>query len=165
MRYGVIENGQLVEKSGNIVWSPNHFQTAESLSEAEKLQFGVLEITDVFPELADNEVVEGFSYDIEGNQVTRTWLPRTLSAEEQLQRYRDSVPKVVTMRQAKLALHVAGMLTAVNAVVAQADETVKIEWEYAAEVERNWPTLIVLQPLLGLSDEQIDQLFISAAAL
>lgn len=39
-----------------------------------------------------------------------------------------------------------------------------IEWEYAQDVSRDWPTLLALQGAVGLSDAQLDALFVAAAA-
>ena len=75
------------------------------------------------------------------------------------------VPQVVTIRQAKLALLQVGLLDDVDAAVAQADRATQIEWEYATEVKRNWPTISKLQVALGMTDSQIDELFIRAASL
>lgn len=75
------------------------------------------------------------------------------------------VPQVITIRQAKLALLAAGLLDDVDAAVAAADRATQIEWEYATEVRRDWPTLTAVQAVAGLTDEQVDGLFITAAAL
>lgn len=75
------------------------------------------------------------------------------------------VPQTVTIRQAKLALLQAGLLDDVDAAVAQADRATQIEWEYVTEVERSWPTLLTIQAALGLSEQQVDDLFIVAASL
>ena len=75
------------------------------------------------------------------------------------------VPQVVTIRQAKLALLQAGLLDDVDAAVAQADRATQIEWEYATEVRRDWPTLLTLQTALGLTEQQVNDLFISAALI
>ena len=75
------------------------------------------------------------------------------------------VPQVVTIRQAKLTLLQAGLLDDVDAAVAQADRATQIEWEYATEVHRNWPTLRSVQGAVGLTSEQVDELFIRAASL
>lgn len=84
--------------------------------------------------------------------------------------YEASVPKSVTMRQARLALAMAGKLALIEAAMDQIpDETqkqvAKIEWEYATEIKRDWPLVISLQPLLGMTDEDIDNLFIFANTL
>ena len=76
-----------------------------------------------------------------------------------------AVPQSVTMRQARLALAAAGLLAPVNTAVAAGGEALQIEWEFAATVDRTWPTLAALQAALGLSDAQIDALFTTAAGL
>ena len=78
---------------------------------------------------------------------------------------RAPVPQSVTMRQARLALDSAGLLDTVDAAVAAGPKSIQIEWEFAATVDRNWPTLSALQSALKLSDDQIDTLFIQAATL
>jgi hypothetical protein len=80
-----------------------------------------------------------------------------------------SVPESVTMRQARLALLSAGLLGQVEAIIAAMPGTegdaARIEWEYAATVERGNPLFAALAPALGLTDADIDQLFIAAARL
>ena len=86
--------------------------------------------------------------------------------EELLQQLEDAKPKVVTMRQARLALLQSGLLTAVEtAIVNGTDEAMKIEWEYATEVRRDWASLITLTTELGLTSLQLDDLFILADTL
>jgi hypothetical protein len=75
------------------------------------------------------------------------------------------VPAQVTMRQARLALLGAGMLSTVDQAVAGMTEAARIEWEYAATVERNSQLVAALAPLLGLTEAQLDDLFIQAATL
>lgn len=75
------------------------------------------------------------------------------------------VPQVLTARQAKLALHAAGLLDDVDAAVAAADKATQIEWEYAAEIRRDWPTLAVMAGALGMTDAQLDGMFTAGALL
>jgi hypothetical protein len=79
------------------------------------------------------------------------------------------LPTVVTMRQARLALLGAGLLSQVNAAVAgmpgDAGEAARIEWEFAGTVERNSALVQSLTGALGLTEDQLDALFVSAAAL
>jgi hypothetical protein len=81
----------------------------------------------------------------------------------------EPVPPVVSMRQARLALHAAGFLDAVNAAVAAMPgaegASARIEWEYAQEVRRDSPLVRGLADALGLGDEQLDGLFISAVMM
>lgn len=76
-----------------------------------------------------------------------------------------AVPQTLTIRQAKLVLHHAGLLDDVDAAVAAADRATQIEWEYAQEVSRTWPTLVMMATALGMTDAQLDDLFVQGAAL
>ena len=79
------------------------------------------------------------------------------------------VPQSVTARQARLALLQAGLLDAVENAIAtmegDAGRAARIEWEYATEVRRNGSTLSGVQVWIGLTDQQIDDLFLLAATL
>lgn len=81
----------------------------------------------------------------------------------------SDVPQTVTMRQARLALLAAGKLAAVAAAIAALTspekEAAQIEWEYSQTVDRNRPFVLLLGAALGLSDVQLDALFVQAAAL
>ena len=76
-----------------------------------------------------------------------------------------AVPQVITIRQAKLALLAAGLLDDANTAVANADRATQIEWEYATEVNRTWPTLVSLAAAMGISDAVLDNLFIAGDKL
>lgn len=79
-----------------------------------------------------------------------------------------SVPRSITMRQARLCLHKHGMLAGVQPVIdalPEPDRTAaQIEWDYSSVVERQGFVLTIAQAL-GISDEQLDALFIEAAML
>lgn len=79
------------------------------------------------------------------------------------------VPEMVTMRQARLALLSVGLLTNVDTVInslpSPQKEAAQIEWQYSSAVERNKSLVQTLGPLLGLSEDQLDDLFIEAATL
>ncbi len=79
------------------------------------------------------------------------------------------IPQSVTMRQARLALHAAGLLSNVDAAIATMQEPAKtaalIEWEYASAVERNAGLVPAMASALGMTDAQIDDPFITAATL
>lgn len=71
-------------------------------------------------------------------------------------------PDVITPMQAKLALHNAGLLTAVLAVVDQADAAAKIAWENAEVFRRDSPLLNQLATAAGITQEHLDTLFAAA---
>lgn len=81
----------------------------------------------------------------------------------------EPVPQIVTMRQARLALLGAGLLSQVDAAIDALPEPQKsaarIEWDYSSEVHRSRPFVQQLGHALGLTDEQLDALFTQAATL
>jgi hypothetical protein len=80
-----------------------------------------------------------------------------------------AIPHVVTMRQARLAMFQAGIYQTVKDTVAALPgpegELARIEWDYSTVVDRNQPLTVALVAQLGLTDEQINQLFAHAATL
>ena len=78
-------------------------------------------------------------------------------------------PSVVTMRQARLALLGAGLLSSVEAAIdslpSPQKEAARIEWEYATEVQRSSGLVPMMGAALGLDDAGLDALFVAAAAL
>jgi hypothetical protein len=77
------------------------------------------------------------------------------------------VPASVTPRQLRLALHFAGKLDQVEAFVTggQAPPEAVISWEYATEFLRSDPMLGQFASMLGLTDDDVDGLFIAAAQI
>lgn len=79
------------------------------------------------------------------------------------------VPRVVEMAQARLALLQAGLLTqvqtAIDAMPGVDGQAARIAWEYRATVRRDSTLVQALAQQLALTDEQLDTLFTSAAAL
>lgn len=79
------------------------------------------------------------------------------------------VPDEITMRQARLVLLGAGMLGSIESAIAALPEPVKsaakIEWEYSQSVKRKNGFVEQLAPLIGLSEKQVDDLFIAGAKL
>ena len=80
-----------------------------------------------------------------------------------------SVPTEVTMRQARSALLENGLLANVQPAInslSEPDKTkAQIEWEYSNALQRSNPFVGVLGTALGLSSQDLDDLFIQAAAL
>ncbi|CAA0128765.1 Uncharacterised protein [Starkeya nomas] len=74
------------------------------------------------------------------------------------------VPYSVTRAQARVALFEAGLLAQVDAAVAAHPyELVRIWWADALNIERNHPYLVAMAVELELTEQQVDQLFITAA--
>jgi hypothetical protein len=80
--------------------------------------------------------------------------------------YVPPVPASVTPVQARRALRAAGLYdTVVSTVAASTDPDIQDTWEYAGAWERNNPHINNLAVALGLSPEQVDDLFRVAAQL
>lgn len=75
------------------------------------------------------------------------------------------VPDYVSARQARLALEDAGLLDTINTAFKGKAKKASIEWEYATEIRRDAPLVASMAAELGLTAEQLDQLFIAAYAL
>ena len=81
-----------------------------------------------------------------------------------------SVPASVTRRQAKQALLLNGLLANVQPAIDAIPDTtqramIQIEWDDSQVFERDRPALIALGSALGLTDIQLDNLFIEAGQL
>jgi len=72
---------------------------------------------------------------------------------------------VCTARQARLALSSVSLYATVEGAISQASDEARIEWEYASTIERLSPLIAELQPVLGLTDAQLDDLFDLAITL
>ena len=75
------------------------------------------------------------------------------------------IPQVVSMAQARITLRRANLLTAVNTAVAAADAETQDAWEYATELRRDSVLVLALSASLGLTNQQMDDLFTAAAAV
>ena len=71
----------------------------------------------------------------------------------------------VSMRQARLALKQQGLLATVQSNINALPEESQIEWEYATTVERKSPLVVSLGTALGLTEEDLDNLFKLAITL
>ena len=89
-------------------------------------------------------------------------LPKT---EVEIVEYRKSqVPQSITPLQAKLQLLKLGLLDEVEALVT-GDRTAQLYWEYASVVERDNAVLLLMANSIGLTSEQVDEMFIEASKL
>lgn len=96
-------------------------------------------------------------------------VPYVPTAEEiaavELAEFKATVPLLVTMRQARLSLLAANKLDAVTTAIAAAGSAAQIEWDYATEVHRDAGLVPQMALVLGMTDREVDDLFINAATL
>jgi hypothetical protein len=95
----------------------------------------------------------------------QTWVVTDFTDSERA----AQTPRVVSMRQARLALLQYGMLDSVNTTIAEMPdvegEAARIEWEYATEVRRDSALVAGMQHAMDLDPMLINQLFTLAATL
>lgn len=80
------------------------------------------------------------------------------------------IPAVVSRAQARKALAIQGLLTLVQPAIDSISDPlqrtlVQIDWDDAQVYERNNPTLMLLAAALGLTEQQLDTLFLEASQL
>lgn len=74
-------------------------------------------------------------------------------------------PDVVSPRQIRQALTRAGLRVSVEAAIAAGDQDTKDWYEYATAFERTNTHVILMGELLGVSDDQLDDLWRLAGSL
>lgn len=77
----------------------------------------------------------------------------------------NGVPTAITPLQGRLALKRAGLLESVESAIVQANGETQIWWEYATLWHRTHSLLNALAKSLGLTSQQVDELFIVAGAI
>lgn len=79
------------------------------------------------------------------------------------------VPASITPRQGLIMLARAGLLASVRQALdlmdGQAGEEARIDFDHASEWRRDWPLLLAMAAQRGLTDTQVDQMFIEAATI
>jgi len=130
-------------------------------SEATLAEYGVYPCVDDPAPTAD-VVARGGFYQV-GSVWHYGWTSRSYTDAER----RSAM--VITPRQARLALSSVGKLSAIADAIAVTPEPNKsmiaIEWEYATTIERTSPWIEAMRPALGLTEEDLDNLFVLAADL
>jgi hypothetical protein len=109
------------------------------------------------------QMIEEESPEFNGDYWERKWKieDRPLEGLNSIAKY---IPSVISPRQARLILLQAELLDDVEAMLTTNRE-MQIWWEYSLEIERNSEHIINAGLALGLTDEQLDNLFIEGSKL
>ena len=108
------------------------------------------------------------------DEEAETYSDLTLVSQEEIEELGDVVkiliPESITKRQAKQQLLLEGKLGQVQEVIDSIpDETermmAQLYWEDNIEFERSHPTLVELGTALGLTEAELDMMFINASKL
>lgn len=81
-----------------------------------------------------------------------------------------TVPKAVSPRQMRIALIMSGISLqtiedTINSLPEPGRSVTRVTWEYSVEFQRDNPVLNAMAPVLGLTKEQVDDLFLLASTL
>jgi hypothetical protein len=126
---------------------------------------------DESPSLGEYEkyTTETLTADVENRRVIVTKAVEAWSQSEIDEDRRARTPASITMRQCRLQLLALNKLALVDGIIDAMPEpqksAAKIEWEYAAAVERNSPLVENLGLALDLDGAEMDTLFMDAAKL
>ena len=108
------------------------------------------------------------------DEEAETYSDLTLVSQEEIEELGDVVkiliPESITKRQAKQQLLLDGKLNQVQEVIDYiSDETkrmmAQLYWDESTEFERSHPTLVELGTALGLTEAELDMMFINASKL
>lgn len=100
------------------------------------------------------DIPDGFYARFEGG----TW--KYVEEKEEIK----NVPARISQRQARLYLLKLGLLDTLEESL-KTNRAYQVEWEYANEILRDFPLVSRLGELMGLSSEQIDDMFIEASKI
>ena len=127
---------------------------------------GGIEITAEQYSAALGGMAEGKRVTVDGGQLVVAFPPEPEPPEPEPQEPEpDTVPQIVSRFQARAALHLAGLLDQVEALIADADPIAQIAWQDAVEFRRDSPTINGLAAQIGMTQEQLDDLFRAAAGI
>jgi hypothetical protein len=138
------------------------------LDPALRASLGITEVADPMP---PDEYQTHPEYWYRTEQDDAPYVVYTRKSDEQITQVDAAkIPRRVTMRQARLALLGAGLLEPVETALASLPDgaekaAAKIEWEYAQEVDRDHQWVQNLSAAMGLTEQQLDVLFVQASAL
>lgn len=141
----------------------------DTISDEDLAAQGVYPLVSTPPALPIAQVAESLAIDLVDGAWTQTWAVRDRTAEE-LQQMKPPVPQQITSGQGREALYNIGMFANVQPAIdaiADIDTKWRVQnaWDNRPTWERQSPFVMMMAGILGLNDEQTDQLFIGAEAL
>lgn len=108
--YCIFKDGVFTECVGNVIFSPNVFQTAESLSEDQRSEFYVFPVREEYPPLEPHfRHCEEWTYRVENGEVVRTWGQREIPKEERDQRLSKNIDSLWRAADAYVASYISGV--------------------------------------------------------
>jgi len=147
---------------------PTKFHVTEKVSGGYEHRTDLHEVDGIFdliiPEILENQKL-GEIYFNEENQVF-TYQVLQLTVEE----LKSRIPQTVSQRQLRTQLVLIGFNltdidTAINSLSEPDKSIAQIAWDYAITFERESPLLVSLALMLGLTETDLENIFINASKL
>jgi len=134
---------------------------------------GVFPLRSERPGVKSGEIAEPGSIELVDDEWVQQWTVRATTAEEQAtidDATRLPVPQQISSGQGREALYNVGLFANVQPsidAIEDADTKWRVQnaWDYRPTWERQSPFVAMMAGILGLDDEQTNQLFIDAAQL
>ena len=165
MMFAKIENGVVVSYPYNIGMVRSDYPGTSFPSDLESCdlsEFGVFPVDETSkPSAASGDIAVEDTPVLVSGVWTQQWVVRAMTNEER----KALVPSVVSPRQIRKALRLAGIRPAVDAYLANADEETVEDWEYAVFIGRDNALMNTAAAALGMTEQQLDDLFILADGL
>lgn len=112
------------------------------------------------------QFIADYTYEFTNNMVYETPVIQLKPAgPDPVTEWRNSLR--ITPFQAKVVLYQSGLLDTVNTMMSapEADPLAKLAWENAIEFKRLDANIVALGAAIGLTEEQIDQMFVTGATI
>jgi len=162
MTYAKVISNEITEYNRTLPFSTDTTSFGVGTSAETLKEFGYLPIVGGEPEYDRlTHKIGNVSYAIGTDDIIKTYEVVELTVEEIRER---DVPTMLTPRQCRLQLLAIGLLDEVETLLI-GNKAMQIWWEYSLDIQRNHEHIIAMGSALGLTELQLDDLFIDGAKL
>ena len=155
------------------LWDSASIILESEITDGALAEAGVFLLRSERPTAQPGEIVEPGAIGQVDDVWVQQWTVRATTPEEQAAIEEDEkvpVPQQISSGQGREALYNAGLFANVQPAIDAIDDPdtkwrVQNAWDYRPTWERESPFVAMMAAILGLNDEQTDQLFIDAAQL
>lgn len=162
-RYALVQEGQIVQGPVPLPKSWGNISGLNKLDNAALKPLGWLpwRFVEIQAEVLTGSTVEILEDEVVETQTGRNKTPEEIAAEQEEWRRSTSV----TPLQIRRALRQVGLLDEVQNFIENSSAEVREAWEYAIQIDRNNELIIGAANAIGVSEQEVDNLFRLAATL